>query len=209
LKFSGTVSTKHLLGVLHDDLGVETIRKRLKKTLNGLRIATHYGCHLLRPKEVVGFDQGFQPVKFDALVEATGAVSVPWTGKLDCCGSPLLGVNDELSMDLAEKKLRNAHRGGAQCLTVTCPYCQIQFGRIQRRIIETRNFDTPVPCVLYPELLGLCLGIDREKLGLEEKLPEVVSAHLRDIEAQPAHEVNGQTMPAAIPGTGARTDAQA
>ena len=51
--------------------------------------------------------------------------------------------------------------------------------------------------------------LDREKLGLEEKLPEVVSAHLRDVEAQPAHEVNGQTMPAAIPGTGARTDAQA
>ena len=209
LRFSGTVSTKHLLGVLHDDLGVETIRKRLKKTLNGLRIAMHYGCHLLRPKEVVGFDRGFQPVKFDALVEATGAVSVPWTGKFDCCGSPLMGVNDELSMDLAEKKLRNAHQGGAQCLTVTCPYCQIQFGRIQRRIIETRNFDTPVPCVLYPELLGLCLGIDREKLGLEEKLPEVVIAHLRDIEAQPAHEVDGQTISAKIPGAGAGTEAQA
>ena len=202
LKFSGTVSTKHLLGVLHDDLGVETIRKRLKKTLNGLRIATHYGCHLLRPKKVVGFDQGFPPVKFDALVEATGAVSVPWMGKLDCCGSPLLGVNDELSMDLAEKKLRNAHRGGAQCLTVTCPYCQIQFGRIQRRIIETRNFDTPVPCVLYPELLGLCLGIGREKLGLEEKIPAVVRAHLRDIEAQPAHADDNQYEPPPIPSTG-------
>ena len=153
---------------------------------------------------MAGFDRGFQPVKFDALVEATGAVSVAWTGKLDCCGSPLMGVNDELSMDLAEKKLRNAHRGGAQCLTVTCPYCQMQFGRIQRRIIETRNFDTPVPCVLYPELLGLCLGIDREKLGLEEKIPEVVIAHLRDIEAQPAHEVDGQTISAKIQGTGAQ-----
>ena len=209
LRFSGTVSTKHLLGVLHDDLGVETIRKRLKKTLNGLKIATHYGCHLIRPKDVVGFDRGSQPVKFDALVEATGAVSVPWTGKFDCCGSPLMGVNDELSMDLAEKKIRNAHQGGAHCLTVTCPYCQIQFGRIQRRIIETRNFDKPVPCVLYPELLGLCLGIDREKLGLEEELPAVVSAHLRDIEAQPALEANGQTMPATIPGTGEGNGAQA
>ena len=205
LRYSGTVSTKHLLGVLHDDLGVATIKKRLKKTLNGLRIATHYGCHLLRPKDVVGFGRTSPPVKFDALVEATGAVSVPWTGKLDCCGSPLLGVNDELSMDLAGKKLRNAHQGGAQCLTVTCPYCQIQFGRIQRRMIETRNFDTPVPCVLYPELLGLCLGIDREKLGLEDKLPEVVIAHLRDIEVQPANEVEGQTTPAAIPGKGAGT----
>ena len=183
LKFSGTVTTKHLLGVLHDDLGVETIKKRLKKTLNGLRIATHYGCHLLRPKDVVGFENGLSPVKFDNLVEATGAVSVPWTSKFDCCGSPVWGVNDELSMDITEKKLRDAHQGGAECITVFCPYCQVQFGRIQKRIIQTRDFDTPVPCVLYPELLGLCLGIDREKLGCDENLPAVVSALLRDIEA--------------------------
>ena len=150
----------------------------------------------------LGFDHGIPPVKFDALVEAIGAVSVPWAGRYECCGSPLMGVNDELSMDLAEKKLRNAHRGGAECLTVTCPYCQIQFGRIQRRIIETRNFDTPVPCVLYPQLLGLCLGIDCERLDLEGKLPEVVSAHLRDIEAQPAHAVDGQPAPPPIPTTG-------
>ncbi len=191
LKFGGNVSTKHLLCVLHDDFGVETIKKRLKKTLSGLKIATHYGCHLLRPKNVVGFDTGFPPVKFDALVEATGAVSVQWVGKYDCCGSPVWGVNDELSMDLTEKKLRNAHKGGAECLTVTCPYCQMQFAKIQKNIIATRNFDMTVPSVLYPQLLGLCLGIEREKLGFEEDLPEVVSAHLRDIEVEDAFE-NGE-----------------
>jgi len=187
LKYSGTASIKHLLGVLHDDFGVETIRKRLKKTLDGLRIATHYGCHLLRPKEVVGFDYGFPPVKFDNLVEAIGAVSVPWVGKDDCCGAPLLGVNDELSMDLTGQKLANAHQGGAECLTVTCPFCQMQFSKIQKRIIETRDLNTALPCVLYPQLLGLCLGIDREVLGFEEELPEAVRTHLRDIEPEASH----------------------
>ena len=187
LRYSGTASIKHLLGVLHDDFGVETIKKRLKKTLDGLRIATHYGCHLIRPKEVVGFDYGFPPVKFDSLVEAIGAVSVPWVGKYDCCGSPLWGVNDELSMDLTRKKLANAHQGGAECLTVTCPFCQMQFSKIQKRIIETRDLDTALPCVLYPQLLGLCLGIDREALGLEEELPEAVRTHLRDIEPEASH----------------------
>lgn len=187
LRYSGTASIKHLLGVLHDDFGVETIKKRLKKTLDGLRIATHYGCHRLRPKEVVGFDYGFPPVKFDSLVEAIGAVSVPWVGKYDCCGSPLWGVNDELSMDLTMKKLANAHQGGAECLTVTCPFCQMQFSKIQKRIIETRDLDPALPCVLYPQLLGLCLGIDPEALGLEEELPEAVRTHLRDIEPEASH----------------------
>jgi heterodisulfide reductase subunit B len=186
LRFHGKVSTRHLLSVLYDDLGIETIKKRLKKNLSGLKIATHYGCHLLRPKKVVGFDSGTPPVKFDELVEAIGAVSVPWAGKLDCCGSPVWGVNDELSMDLTEKKLRNAHQGGAELLTVVCPYCQMQFGKIQKRIMETRGLDTPVPCVSYPQLLGLCLGIDSEALGLEEELPGVVTAHLRDIAGEPS-----------------------
>lgn len=181
LSFHGKVSTRHLLGFLHDDIGIETIKRRLKKTVTGLRIAAHYGCHLLRPTKVVGFDYGAPPVKFDALVEALGAVSVPWVGKHDCCGSPVWGVNDELSMDLAEKKIRNAHQAGAECLTVACPRCQMQFGRIQKRIIETRSFDTPVPCVIFPQLLGVCLGIDSKELGLDEDLPAAVTAHLRDI----------------------------
>ncbi|MGA3112878.1 MAG: CoB--CoM heterodisulfide reductase iron-sulfur subunit B family protein [Syntrophobacteraceae bacterium] len=187
LRYSGKASIKHFLGVLHDDLGVETIRKRLKKTLDGLRVAVHYGCHLLRPKEVVGLDYGFPPVKFDSLVEAVGAVSVPWMGKYDCCGSPLWGVNDEISMDLTEKKLTNACEGGAECLTVTCPYCLMQFSKIRKRISETRDCKAPVSCIFYPQLLGVCLGIDHESLGIEEELPDAVKAHLRDIDPGPPH----------------------
>jgi heterodisulfide reductase subunit B len=182
LEFHGKSTTRHLLSVLYDELGIETIKKRLKKNLGGLRIAAHYGCHLLRPKKVVRFDHGSPPVKFDELIEALGAVSVPWVGKHDCCGSPVLGVNDDLSMDLTEKKLINAHQGGAQCLAVVCPYCQMQFAKIQKRIIETRNFNTPVACVVYPQLLGLCLGIDSRTLGIEGELPAEVTDHLREIE---------------------------
>ncbi len=92
-----------------------------------------------------------------------------------------------------------------------CPYCQIQFGRIQKRIIETRNFDTPVPCVLYPELLGLCLGIDREKLGIEEDLPAAVAAHLRDVVEEPSvlRQVETQySIPRIIPEAGRSTEVQ-
>ena len=180
--------------------------------MNGLKIATHYGCHLIRPRKVVGFDNGITPVKFDALVEALGAVSVPWIGKHDCCGSPVWGVNDELSMDMTEKKLRNAHQGGAECLTVVCPYCQMQFGKIQKRIMETRGLDIHVPCVVYPQLLGLCLGIDSEALGLEKELPAAVTTHLHDIVEEPSALRQDETpysIPHIIPEAGRTTEVQA
>jgi heterodisulfide reductase subunit B len=63
----------------------------------------------------------------------------------------------------------------------------MQFSKIQKRIIETRDLNTALPCVLYPQLLGLCLGIDREVLGFEEELPEAVRTHLRDIEPEASH----------------------
>ncbi len=184
LSYSGRKTAKHLLGLLYDDIGVESLKQRFTASLQGLKVATHYGCHLLRPRQVVDFDNAFPPVKFDALVEATGAESVAWVGKYECCGSPLWGVNDELSMDLTEKKLRNAQRGGADCLTVLCPYCQMQFDKVQSLILQNRGFDAPIPSLLYPQLLGLCLGIDRRALGLTGGLPPAIADRLTDVASE-------------------------
>ena len=106
LDYDGRITAKHLLQLLYDDIGIGRIKQELRRSFRGLKIATHYGCHLLRPSEIAQFDNPFTPVKFDQLVEATGAESIPWPHKLDCCGSPMWGVNDELSMSLTGKKLR-------------------------------------------------------------------------------------------------------
>lgn len=167
LQYEGRLEPKHFLQVLHEDFGVENLKSRLKKTFDGLKIATHYGCHILRPSKVVQFDQVFPATKFDLLVEATGARSVPWRDKLECCGSPLMGVNDELSMDLMAKEVANAGEAGADYVCVACPYCQMQFDRVQEMAISRRNPVKQVPSILYQQLLGLCLGLDAKVLGLD------------------------------------------
>jgi len=172
LRYEGRTTPKHFLQILHDDIGIESIRTNLKKTFRGLKIATHYGCHILRPSEIVQFDNAFSPVKMDQLVELTGAESVPWLTKLECCGSPLMGVNDDLSMDLTEKKLVNAKKGGADYLCVVCPYCQMQFDKVQNMMLAHRGSEVSLPSILFLQLLGLCLGIDSHRLGLEmNRLP--------------------------------------
>ncbi len=172
LRYEGRTVPKHFLQILHDDIGIENIKGNLKKTFRGLKIATHYGCHILRPSEIVQFDNAFSPVKMDQLVELTGAESVPWLTKLECCGSPLIGVNDDLSMDLTEKKLVNAKKGGADYLCVACPYCQMQFDKVQKMMLAHRGSEVSLPSILFLQLLGLCLGIDSHRLGLEmNRLP--------------------------------------
>ena len=166
LGYEGRITAKHLLQLLYDDIGIGRIGQQLQRTFRGLKIAVHYGCHLLRPSETAQFDNPFTPVKFDRLVELTGAESIPWPRKLDCCGSPVWGVNDELSMSLTAKKLGSAKAAGADYLCVACSYCQLQFDRIQKTILPAIGLDRQLPSILYTQLLGLCMGIDEAALGL-------------------------------------------
>jgi heterodisulfide reductase subunit B len=168
LKYEGRIEVKHLLSVLYKDIGIEAIRGKMVMPFRGLKIATHYGCHALRPSQVVGFDNPVVPSLFDQLVEATGAESIDWSLKLECCGAPLWGVNDRLSMDLTLKKLTDGKKSGADYVCAACPYCHLQFDTVQKMILSQRGVNHPLPSVLYPQLLGLNLGIDKKILGLEK-----------------------------------------
>ena len=166
LKYRGNIEVKHFLSVLYNDIGPETVKKRISRSFKDLRIATHYGCHALRPSDITEFDNPVAPVLFDKLVEATGAKSIDWALKLDCCGAPLLGVNDELSMKLTEKKLADGKESGADFLCVACPYCQMQFDGVQQ-MITSMHGRHHLPSILYPQLLGLAMGLNQDVLGIK------------------------------------------
>ncbi len=168
LEFHQGVEVRHLLDVLHKDLGANRIQDKMVNTLDGVKIAVHYGCHILRPREITQFDDPENPTVFDELVEMTGAQSVDWKSKTTCCGAPVWGVNDDLSMDLTEKKIDDARKFGADYLCVVCVFCQLQFDRVQKMACTRRQKNDSLPSILYPQLLGLTLGINPETLGINQ-----------------------------------------
>lgn len=168
LKYEGGIEVKHLLSVLYHEVGIESIKEKIERTYEGLKIATHYGCHVLRPSQIVQFDNPVAPSLFDRLVEVTGAESIDWAAQLECCGAPVWGMNDDLSMDLTNKKLKDGKASGADYLCTACPYCHIQFDTIQKTMLSQRGSDGHrLPSILYPQLLGLTMNIKKEALGLE------------------------------------------
>ena len=168
LHYEGHVRVSHLLTVLHGDVGLEALKPLILKTYNGLQIAASYGCHALRPSRITGFDDPVAPTLFDELVEITGAYSVEWTRKLDCCGAPLTGINDRLAMDMALNKITSAREAGAQYLCTACPYTHLQFDWVQNEMAANSKGWEPLAAILYPQLLGLCMGIDEETLGFSK-----------------------------------------
>lgn len=168
LEYKNKIKVKHLLSVLYHDVGIERLKRSISKTYSGLQIAASYGCHALRPSNLTGFDDPVAPRIFDDLVEVTGAFSVDWTRKLDCCGAPLTGINDRLAMDMAQKKITSAREAGAHFICTACPYTHLQFDVVQARLASNPENGQPLAPILYPQLLGLCLGIDEKTLGISE-----------------------------------------
>jgi heterodisulfide reductase subunit B len=168
LHYAGHVRINHLLTVLHGEVGLEALKPLILKTYNGLQIAVSYGCHALRPSKITGFDDPVAPTLFDELVEITGAYSVDWSRKLDCCGAPLTGVNDSLAMDMALNKINSARQAGAHYICTACPYTHLQFDWVQNEMAGRSGDWEPLAAILYPQLLGLSMGIDEQTLGLSE-----------------------------------------
>jgi heterodisulfide reductase subunit B len=173
LTYTGKYGIKHFLTILYHDLGIPALKEKVARPFKGIRIATHYGCHALRPSDVTEFDNPVAPVLFDELVTVTGALSIDWPLKLECCGAPLLGVNDSLSMDLTERKLADGKRSGADYLCVACPYCQMQFGRVQQMMAIQRNMEISLLSILFPQLLGLSMGIAGKELGMDRHVLDI------------------------------------
>lgn len=180
LRYDGGVKVEHLLSVLYHSVGVKAIKEKVTRKYKGLKIATHYGCHALRPSEVTGFDDPVSPSLFDELVKVTGAKSVEWERKLECCGAPLMGINDEVSVGLMKQKVEGARASGADYLCTGCPYCQLQFDTVQSEVNGTKAMGA----LLYPQLLGLSMGISEEELGLGTHKVDVrgVEGYLADKE---------------------------
>lgn len=165
LTFTGKTRVKHFLSILFEDIGVEKLSSKLRYMVKDLDIAVIHGCHILRPREITQFDNSFVPSITDSLVRLTGANNLDWQGKLECCGAAVAGIHDRLSQDLLFTKIRGAKEAGASFITPICAYCHLQFDTTQLNVSE--NHEDILPVLLYPQLLGLCLGIGAKDLGID------------------------------------------
>jgi len=157
----------HFARMLYEDLGPEKIKGLVKRPLQGLRVATHPGCHYVRPSTLRGgFDDPEFPHSLDELVEATGAKAVDYIGKEDCCGGGILAVREDVAKAMTRKKLETLS-GKVDAMVLICPFCGIMYDRYQKLMAAEMEKGFGVPVLYYPQLLGLALGIDPEELGFD------------------------------------------
>jgi len=169
MEFKGTIKVKHLVHVLAEDVGFEKIKDAVKKPLTNFHVAQHGGCHIVRPAEYVDHgDDPENPTMLKNLIRLTGAECLDYMDETECCGNPIIGVNEAVPFQMAKEKLEHVKAVKAQALITICPFCHMMYDLNQPRIERAFNEEFGIPVLHYTQLLGLAMGFPPEELALNE-----------------------------------------
>ncbi len=165
-KFQKDIKVMNLIE-LFMKIGTEKISENRKLELKNLKVACYYGCLLVRPAEITKFDDAEQPTSMEKLVELTGAKTVDWNSKVECCGAAHSVVRRDIVVELSKKIIDDARRHGANLMVVACPMCHTNLD--MRQTIMKREYPEykEFPVLYLTELLGLALGMDEKELGID------------------------------------------
>jgi len=178
LTYTGKSDIVNTVDLLYDVVGIDKIKKLAKKNLNNLKVATHYGCHLIRPSEIGRPDDSENPQKMDKILEAIGAKPIDYPEKLDCCGGLLTANRPESALTKTGQKLQRVQEQGFDAFIDTCPWCHRQYDSKQTKAGETIAARLEVPVLYLTQLLGLSFGVSKEKLGLDFNLSPIDKLNL-------------------------------
>lgn len=167
-RYDGGVEVLHFAQVLMSQMGCERIEAALKRCFHGLKVATHAGCHAIRPSEYVNVDSAEKPTRLDGLVRLTGAETVDYPRKNGCCGGPLLAISERLGMEVGREAILYMKEAGAQAVVTICPFCFIMFDGMQAKMQDEFGERYDLPSLYVTQLLGLAMGLDARRLGLTE-----------------------------------------
>jgi heterodisulfide reductase subunit B len=162
-EYDGKTETVHYLEVLKNDIGFDNLKIKAQTNLNGLKVASYYGCLMLRPSEELNFDDPENPTMMDNMFTALGAQPVEFPFKGECCGGYVLVDKPDVATRCAQTILESIVDAGADCVATTCPLCQYNIDNQQKNM--SKQFNLPV--FYFTQLLGLALNVDQKILNLD------------------------------------------
>jgi succinate dehydrogenase / fumarate reductase, cytochrome b subunit len=172
IHYEGTSEVTHFLWAIIRDYGLDKLKEKIKKPLTGIKVAGYYGCHILRPPQIMNFEDHANPHSLEDLIRALGAEPVTFDARLKCCGFHSVFTSKEDTMKATGQINLKAIEAGADCTVTPCPLCQMQLDMYHPEGKKAVNASQDIPSLHLTQLIGLALGYTAEELGIKRHIVE-------------------------------------
>ena len=169
LTYEKGITNKHFLWLLVEEIGLDEVKKRVKRPLTNLRVGPFYGCYIVRPTDRIGIDAEHpRDTYLQLLIEALGGEVVDYAGQYKCCGFPIITMNKQNSLRQAGRHLGDAMDAEADTLVTPCPLCHLNLDLQQPLASGVVGRPLNMPVLHLPQLLGLAFGLSPKELGMNK-----------------------------------------
>ena len=162
-EYKGTSKITHFLWVLDDH--PELLEGRITRPLDGMKVAGYYGCHILRPQEIMDHGDGKHPEYLERLIRRLGGDAVWFDANRKCCGfhAQLAAEHDVLTV--TGQIVDSADRAGAAAIVTPCPLCQMQLDMYEPEGRDAVGSRAEIPVLHLQQLIGFAMGMSKEEVG--------------------------------------------
>jgi len=171
--YSGNVEVRHLLWEIADGEGYELLKQSAHKGLKGLKIAPFYGCQILRPSKLLGFEDPDRPWSLERIIEACGGTAIDYPAKVKCCGFPIIQAREETALGELIQPIEQAKEAGADAIVTPCPLCHLSLDAWQSKLKAATGKDFAMPILHLSQLVGVAAGLEESELKFKRHVVPV------------------------------------
>jgi len=176
LSYEKGLTNKNFLWLLVEEIGLDNLKKLVKRPLTNLKVGPFYGCYIVRPTDRLGIDDAHPRDQYlHWVIDALGGTVIDYAGAYKCCGFPIITMNKEASLKQAGTHLSDAMDAEADCLVVPCPLCHLNLDLQQPIASKVVDRDLAMPVLHLPQLVGLALGLEPKQLGMNKHVVKPTS----------------------------------
>ena len=171
--YERNVEVRHFLWEIAEGEGYELLQKAAHKGLKGLKVAPFYGCQILRPSKIQGFEDPDRPWSLERIITACGGEPVDYPAKIKCCGFPIIQAREDVALGELIQPIEQAYEAGADCIVTPCPLCHLSLDAWQSKLKKQTGRDFKMPILHLAQLVGVAAGLPDSELKFKRHVVSV------------------------------------
>jgi succinate dehydrogenase / fumarate reductase cytochrome b subunit len=172
-RYGGGVDVRHFLWEIAEGEGYELLKQSAHRGLKGLKIAPFYGCQILRPSRIMGFEDPDRPSSLERIIEACGGEAIDYPAKIKCCGFPIIQAREETALGELIQPIEQAKEAGADAIVTPCPLCHLSLDAWQSKLKKATGKDFQMPILHLSQLVGVAAGFEESELKFRRHVVSV------------------------------------